>query len=122
MNTGKLVFSGGIDQLPLYTFRRCVVLYRGNFIVKSFTCLSQYLCMAFAQMTFRESSRIIKVFLRAPKSKRYHMGIRSTVSRNTLANTNKTRDWRIYNQKPHTPRHMRLCLGGKKSDSNKRVK
>ena len=96
MNTGKLVFSQMIDHLPLYTFQRCVNRYRGNYKVKSFTCLDQYLCMAFAQMTFRESLRDIESCLRAQKSKRYHMGIRSSVSRNTLANANQTRDWRIY--------------------------
>ena len=96
MNTGKLVFSQVIDHLPLYTFQRCVNRYRGNYKVKSFTCLDQYLCMAFAQMTFRESLRDIEACLRAQKSKLYHMGIRSTVSRNTLANANQTRDWRIY--------------------------
>lgn len=96
MNHGKLVFSQVIDHLPLTTFRKCVNRYRGNYKVKSFTCLDQYLCMAFAQMTFRESLRDIEVCLRAQKSKLYHMGIRSAVSRNTLANANKTRDWRIY--------------------------
>jgi hypothetical protein len=82
MNTGKLVFSQVIDHLPLYSFRKCVDRYRGNFNVKSVTCLDQYLCMVFAQMTFRESLRDIEACLRAPKSKLYHMGIRSTVSRN----------------------------------------
>jgi hypothetical protein len=96
MNTGKLVFSQVIDHLPLYTFRSCVNRYRGNYKVKSFSCLDQYLCMAFAQMTFRESLRDIEACLRAQKSKLYHMGIRSTVSRNTLANANQTRDWRIF--------------------------
>ena len=96
MNTGKLVFSQVIDHLPLYAFRKCVNRYRGNYKVKSFTCLDQYLCMAFAQMTFRESLRDIEACLRTQKSKLYHMGIRSTVSRNTLANANQTRDWRIY--------------------------
>jgi transposase len=96
MNTGKLVFSQVIDHLPLYTFRSCVNRYHGNYKVKSFSCLDQYLCMAFAQMTFRESLRDIEACLRAQKSKLYHMGIRSTVSRNTLANANQTRDWRIF--------------------------
>lgn len=96
MLTGKLVFSQIIDHLPLYTFRKCVNRYQGNYKVKSFSCLDQYLCMAFAQMTFRESLRDIEVCLRAQKSKLYHMGIRGGVSRNTLANANKIRDWRIY--------------------------
>jgi transposase len=96
MHTGRLVFSQVIDHLPLYTFRKCVNRYQGNYKVKSFSCLDQYLCMAFAQMTFRESLRDIEACLRAQKSKLYHMGIRSGVSRNTLANANKIRDWRIY--------------------------
>jgi hypothetical protein len=96
MHTGKLVFSQVIDYLPLYTFRKCVNRYQGHYKVKSFSCLDQYLCMAFAQMTFRESLRDIEVCLRAQKSKLYHMGIRGGISRNTLANANKTRNWRIY--------------------------
>jgi hypothetical protein len=96
MNAGKLVFSQIIDHLPLYTFQRCVKRYRGNHKIKSFTCLDQYLCMAFAQITFRESLRDIEACLRSQKSKMYHMGIRGAVSRNTLANANKVRDWRIY--------------------------
>ena len=83
-------------SFTIYTFRKCVKRYQGNYKVKSFTCLDQYLCMAFAQMTFRESLRDIEACLRAQKSKLYHMGIRSAVSRNTLANANKMRDWRIY--------------------------
>jgi transposase len=96
MNTGKLVFSQITAHLPMYTFQRCVKRYRGNHKIKSFTCLDQYLCMAFAQITFRESLRDIEACLRAQQSKLYHMGIKSTVSRNTLANANKVRDWRIY--------------------------
>ena len=96
MHTGKLVFSQVIDYLPLYTFRKCVNRYQGHYKVKSFSCLDQYLCMAFAQMTFRESLRDIEVCLRAQKSKLYHMGIRGGISRNTLANANKIRNWRIY--------------------------
>lgn len=80
----------------MYTFQRCVKRYRGNHKIKSFTCLDQYLCMAFAQITFRESLRDIEACLRAQQSKLYHMGIKSAVSRNTLANANSVRDWRIY--------------------------
>jgi len=76
MNTGKLVFSQVIDHLPLYTFQRCVKRYQGNYKIKTFTCMDQYLCMAFAQITFRESLRDIEVCLRAQKKKLYHMGIR----------------------------------------------
>ena len=96
MYTGKLVFSQVMEHLPLHVFHKCVDRYNGNFKVKDFTCLDQYLCMAFAQLTYRESLRDIEACLRAQKSKLYHMGIRSAVSRNTLANANKVRDWRIY--------------------------
>ena len=96
MNVGKLVFAQIMDHLPLTTFRRCVVRYQGEHKVKSFSCLDQYLCMAFAQLTYRESLRDIEACLRAQRNKLYHMGFRSTVSRNTLANANSVRDWRIY--------------------------
>ena len=96
MNRGKPVFAQLMQHLPLTTFRRCVTRYRGTFKVKSFSCLDQFLCMAFAQLTFRESLRDIEVCLRAQSSKLYHLGIRSTVARNTLANANAVRDWRIY--------------------------
>ncbi len=96
MNRGKLVFAQLMHHLPLTTFRRCVTRYRGAFKVKSFSCLDQFLCMAFAQLTFRESLRDIEVCLRAQSSKLYHLGIRSAVARNTLANANAVRDWRIY--------------------------
>lgn len=96
MNRGKLVFAQLMQHLPLTTFRRCVSRYRGAFKVKSFSCLDQFLCMAFAQLTFRESLRDIEVCLRAQSSKLYHLGIRSAVARNTLANANAVRDWRIY--------------------------
>jgi len=96
MNRGKLVFAQLMQHLPLTTFRRCVTRYRGTFKVKSFSCLDQFLCMAFAQLTYRESLRDIEVCLRAQSSKLYHLGIRSAVARNTLANANAVRDWRIY--------------------------
>jgi len=102
MATGKLVFSQVIDHLPLHTFRRCVKRYQGNRKVKSFTCLDQFLCMAFAQLTYRESLRDIEACLRAQSNKLYHMGIRSQVSRNTLANANKVRDWQIYADLAHS--------------------
>lgn len=102
MATGKLVFSQVIDHLPLHTFRQCVNRYQGNRKVKSFTCLDQFLCMAFAQLTYRESLRDIEACLRAQSNKLYHMGIRSQVSRNTLANANKVRDWRIYADLAHS--------------------
>ena len=96
MYSGKLVFAQVMDHLPMHTFRRAVSRYGGNRYVKSFPCHSQFLCMAFAQLTYRESLRDIEVCLRAQRQKLYHLGIRSPVSRNTLANANKQRDWRIY--------------------------
>jgi len=95
MNTGKLVFAQVMAHLPLTTFRRCVARYDGEHKVKHFTCLDQYLCMAFAQLTYRESLRDIEACLRSQAAKLYHMGFRSTVARNTLANANAVRDWRI---------------------------
>lgn len=96
MNQGKLVFAQVMQHLPLTTFRRCVARYHGEHKVKTFSCLDQYLCMAFAQLTYRESLRDIEACLRAQASKCYHMGLRGNVARNTLANANAVRDWRIY--------------------------
>jgi len=96
MNQGKLVFAQLMQHLPLTTFRRCVARYEGAHKVKSFSCLDQFLSMAFAQLTYRESLRDIEACLRAQRSKLYHLGIRSAVARNTLANANAVRDWRIY--------------------------
>src|SRR5258705_13764910 len=96
VNQGQLVFAQLMQHLPLTTFRRCVARYHGERKVKSFSCLDQFLCMAFAQLTYRESLRDIEACLRAQQSKLYHLGIRSTVARNTLAHANAVRDWRIY--------------------------
>jgi hypothetical protein len=96
MNQGKLIFAQVMQHLPLTTFRRCVARYDGEHKVKHFSCLDQYLCMAFAQLTWRESLRDIEACLRAHSTKLYHLGIRGNVARNTLANANATRDWRIY--------------------------
>jgi len=96
MNTGKLVFAQVMSHLPLTTFRRCVARYNGEHKVKHFSCLDQFMCMVFAQLTYRESMRDIEACLRSQSAKLYHMGFRSTVSRNTLANANAVRDWRIY--------------------------
>jgi hypothetical protein len=93
---GKLVFAQITQHVPLTTFRRCVARYGGEHKVKSFSCLDQYLCMAFAQLTYRESLRDIEACLRAQAGKLYHMGIKSQVSRSTLADANEVRDWRIY--------------------------
>jgi hypothetical protein len=96
MPQGQLVFAQLMRHLPLTTFRRCVAQYNGEHKVKSFSCLDQYLCMAFAQLTYRESLRDIEANLRAQSSKLYHIGIRGNIARNTLANANAVRDWRIY--------------------------
>jgi len=96
MYIGKLIFSQVMDFIPIHIFRRCVTRYRGNSNVKSFTCLDQFLCMAFAQITYRESLRDIEACLRAQSHKVFHMGIRGKVSRSTLADANEERDWRIY--------------------------
>jgi hypothetical protein len=96
MHEGKLVFAQVTGHLPLTTFGRCVARYGGSHKIKSFSCFDQYLCMAFAQLTYRESLRDIEACLRAQESKLYHMGIKSRVSRSTLADANEIRDWRIY--------------------------
>src|SRR5436190_13625690 len=96
MNRGKLVFAQLMQHLPLTTFRRCVARYQGEHKVHSFSCLDQFLCMAFAQLTGRESLREIELCLRAQRSKLYHLGMRSLMARNTLANANAVRDWQIY--------------------------
>lgn len=96
MNQGQTVFSQVIDFLPQKKFRQCIDRYTGNYRVRSFTCYNQFLCMAFAQLTYRESLRDIECCLRAMQEKLYHMGIRGKVSRSTLADANEVRDWRIY--------------------------
>lgn len=85
-----------MEFIPTYEFNQCVKRYNGNYKIKKFTCREQFLCMAFAQLTYRESLRDIQACLRATNKKLYHMGIRSKVSRNTLAHANQIRDWRIY--------------------------
>jgi Domain of unknown function (DUF4372)/Transposase DDE domain len=96
VNIGRTVFAQIMDFAPSFHFHQCVDRYNGNYKVKTFTCLDQFLCMAFAQLTYRESLRDIEACLRVAKSKLYHMGLRSTVSRNNLAHANENRDWRIY--------------------------
>src|SRR5580693_7495773 len=88
MPEGHYVFAQVMQHLPLTTFRRCVERYDGEHKVKRFSCLDQYLCLAFAQLTWRESLRDIEACLRAQSSKLYHLGFRSTIARNTLANAN----------------------------------
>src|SRR5512139_1760101 len=96
MFAGRTVFAQVIDHLPPHEFHKCVTRYDGNYKFRGFSCLDQYLCMAFAQLTFRESLRDIEACLRATQSRLYHLGIRGKISRNTLANANQHRDWRIY--------------------------
>jgi len=96
MHVGSLVFAQLMDLLPLHAFHRSVERYEGQRYVKSFSCLDQFLVMAFAQLTFRESLRDVEACLSAVPSKLYHMGIRSSVSRSTLSDANESRDWRIF--------------------------
>src|SRR5207302_2249977 len=96
MNTGRTVFSQLMDFFPRYEFRACVNRYRGDRYMKSFSCSDQFLCLAFAQLTYRESLRDIEICLRAQQAKLYHMGFRGRVSRTTLADANEHRDWRIF--------------------------
>lgn len=96
MNQGKTIFSQIMDFLPLSEFRKCVKKHRGNYKVKKFSCLDQFLCMAFAQLTYRESLRDIETCLRSMRKKTYHMGFRGNVSRATLADANEKRNWKIY--------------------------
>ena len=96
MNQGQTIFSQIIDFLPKNKFRHCVNRYCGNHRIRSFTCYDQFLCMAFAQLAYRESLRDIECCLRAMREKLYHMGFRGKVSRSTLADANEMRDWRIY--------------------------
>jgi hypothetical protein len=96
MNSGQTIFSQLMEFIPTYEFRQCVKRYNGNYKVKSFSCWNQFLTMAFAQLTYRESLRDIQACLRVAQNKLYHMGFRGKISRNTLANANQIRDWRIY--------------------------
>lgn len=96
MNIGKTIFSQIMEHLPLPALRKCVQHYRGDYKIKTFSCLDQFLVMAFAQLSYRESLRDIEACLRAMRSKLYHMGIRGGISRNNLAHANETREWRIW--------------------------
>jgi IS4 transposase len=96
MHQGSTVFSQIMNHLPIYEFNKCVERYNGNHRIKKFTCLSQFYTMAFAQLTYRESLRDIEACLSALHTKLYHVGIRSTIARSTLADANNIRDWRIY--------------------------
>ena len=96
MNAGQTVFAQLMEFVPAYQFQICVDRYRGNRYVKDFSCWDQFLCLAFAQLTYRTSLRDIEACLRAQQPKLYHMGFRGRVSRATLADANELRDWRIY--------------------------
>ena len=96
MHHGKLVFAQLMEHLSLHTFRRCVAKYPSRYPTLKFSHLDQFLCMAFAQLTFRESLRDIETCLRAHSAKLYHLGIRGGIARSTLADANESRDWRIY--------------------------
>jgi IS4 transposase len=98
MASGQILFSQLTDFLPMDDFRKCVKQYRGNYKVRKFSCFDQFLSMAFAQLTGRESLRDIETCLDAMESKLYHAGFRSKVRRSTLADANKSRDYRIYAQ------------------------
>jgi len=96
MNSGRTLFAQLMDFVSPYEFRKCVDRYQGHYKVQRFTCWDQFLCLAFAQLTYRESLRDIQACLRVAQPKLYHMGFRGTVARNTLAHANEVRDWRIY--------------------------
>jgi transposase len=96
MNTGRTIFAQVMELLPLAEFRRCVERYDGDYKVQSFSCLDQFLSLAYAQLTYRESLRDIETCLRAHARQLYHMGFRGGISRNNLANANCQRNWRIY--------------------------
>ena len=101
MDTTRTIFAQLTDFIPYAEFRKCVERYQGHYKVKSFSCWDQFLSMAFAQLTYRESLRDIEACLRARQSRLYHMGFRGRVARNTLANANSVRDWRIFEDFAH---------------------
>jgi hypothetical protein len=96
MHAGKLVFAQLMAHLPLHTFRQCVAKYPSRYPTLKFSHLDQFLCLAFAQLTYRESLRDIETCLRAHQAKLYHLGIRGNIAKSTLADANESRDWRIY--------------------------
>lgn len=96
MNQGSTIFSQLMEHASRFALDRCIRRYRGNYRVRSFSCRDQFLAMAFAQLTYRESLRDIEACLGAIPDQLYHMGIRGQVTRSTLADANEKRDWRIY--------------------------
>ena len=101
MNSGRTVFAQLFDFLPKHEFNKCIRRYRGHRRLRKFSCLDQFLCMAFAQLTYRDSLRDIETCLRALSANLYHAGFRAKVSRSTLADANERRDWRIYSDFAH---------------------
>src|SRR5947199_7797436 len=101
MHVGRTLFAQVMDFLPWSTFQRIVATYQGDRHVRTLSCAEQFRCMAFAQITYRESLRDIEACLSAQTAKLYHMGFRQPVSRSTLADANETRDWRIYAEVAH---------------------
>ena len=102
MHSGRTVFSQLMDFLPLADFRACVARYQGEYRVRSFSCLDQFLTLSFAQLTFRDSLRDIETGLRSMQPRLYHMGFRDPIARSTIAQANEKRDWRIYADFAHT--------------------
>lgn len=96
MNTDRIIFSQIMDFIPKHQFNQCVRRYRGNYRLRKFSCFDQFLCMAFAQLAFKESLRDIETCLRAMKPKLYHAGFRGRIARSTLADANEKRPWQIY--------------------------
>ena len=96
MNLGRTVFAQLMEHFPAYDFQKCVARYDGDFRKRSFSCFDQFLCLSFAQLTYRESLRDIEACLRSVQGKLYHMGFRSRISRATLSDANESVDWRIY--------------------------
>jgi len=111
---GQFVFSQVLDFLPRRDFNACVERYRGNYKSRGFSCRDQFLAMAFAQLTYRESLRDIEICLRALGTKLYHAGFRSRISRSTMADANQRRDWRIYADFAHILiRRSQACQTGR---------
>jgi hypothetical protein len=98
MNAGKTVFAQLLAHLPRHEFRRTVARHRGNYRVRSFSCWDQFIAMAFAQLSGRESLRDIEACLSSHREKLYHVGMRGKISRSTLSDANERRDFRIYEE------------------------
>ena len=120
MHAGQYVFAQVMDYLPWHVFRRCMARYGGDHKIKSFSCVDQFRCFAFAQLTWRESLRDIEACLRAQSGKLYHLGFRCPqISRNTMANANAERDWRIYADfAQHLIRMARELYSGEKTSKS----